>query len=173
VLEPWKTVHNPRSLKTAWRLGIIGLPMSATWLMISLLAPVSVPIIQGIGILSLCGVVFAIVRLGGERVVTSRSGVLVAPAFRRSTFVPWPELASVESRSVCRNSPRGRDIEDLAAAIFDLDSHSGDVQTFELVIVTRSGRVVRLPMSEEGAITTIRESWQTYTRDFGKRLFAD
>lgn len=171
--QPYGTLHNRSSLRNAWRLALIGFPMSAAWLAIALLAPVSVPLIQALGLLSLAAVGAVVMRLGAERVETNARGVLVVPAFRRSASVSWPELASLESRRIATNNMHHGDIEDLAAALFDLDPHPSEQEDIHFVLVTRSGQSIGLPMASDEVADLIRAGWTAYTREFSKGLFAD
>jgi len=173
VTEPWGTYHNPRALKDAWRVAIIGGPMALGWVLIAMLAPVKVPVVQALAFMTALLVGTAIVRLGVERICTDQGGVTVYPAFRKSFYIAWPNLASLDTKTIRSLSPDNSGIEDLAAALFDLDTQDDAFEISQLILVTRRGGRHKVPIADEYARDLIESGWREYSSKFGRRLFFD
>lgn len=163
MAHPWQTYHNPRAIQSVWRLGLIGLPLAGTWLVISLIAPVSVPLIQILGFVFTGGVIVAMFRLGSERISIEMDGIRVVPAFRRSLFIHWWDLSSVQTRTYTSYTSHG-EIEDIASALFDLD---GPHEVEKVFLVTRSGRQVDLPWATDELPEKVHHAWSAYLRQLG------
>lgn len=155
--------HPRRSIRKAWSVATVGGGLSVAALFLSLQAPVQVWWMQVTALCAVLGSGVAAYRLGSERVSTRSDGVVVVRAFSRRRFVPWSNLAAVDTRSDdTPDSPLSHHgVNYYVAQLFDEEPPPTEaVRISGMSLMTAQGERVPLPSPDAAMGTLIHECWR-------------
>ena len=144
-------------------MAVVGGSLSISLAAVVMMAPVRVPILQIASLALLSGVIIYVFRMSRESVKIEHQGITVVPAFGKTCSISWNDLAAIDS-ATRPHHPKSSDTHALSEGLWDLDidTQPREIQTYSLV--TRTNRVIPLPVSDDRTLRLIHEAWGLATR---------